>query len=139
MTDDIGVSIVKQNFGTFKDATSNPKTSLVEGEFKYIENIPKEKLLYSTVDSKKVYRYTRNQKARETKSTEFKKLRKPNDTQECENRLSRCSALTVKKESFVEYLRAQFTPTIKSNLVLIKFNQTNAYRRALGKILETAV
>lgn len=45
MTDDIGVSIVKQNFGTFKDATSNPKTSLVEGEFKYIENIPKEKLL----------------------------------------------------------------------------------------------
>ncbi|KAI9366527.1 hypothetical protein BD770DRAFT_438661 [Pilaira anomala] len=131
MTDGIGISVIKQNFDTSKGGTSNPKASLVEDEeLKYIEQIPNEELrstdgkcvfidpgrrdlIYcmhedSTVNNKKIYRYTRNQKAKETKSTKFKKLRqqlKPKDIQDCEDKLSKCSPLTVKKEAFVEYLK----------------------------------
>ncbi|KAI9345950.1 hypothetical protein BD770DRAFT_463150 [Pilaira anomala] len=131
MTDDIRISVIKQNFDTSKGDTSNPKASSVEDEeLKYIEQIPNEELRstdgkcvfidpgrhdliycmheYSTVNNKKIYRYTRNQKAKETKSTKFKKLRqqlKPKDIQDCEDRLSKCSPLTVKKGAFVEYLK----------------------------------
>ncbi|KAI9260413.1 hypothetical protein EDC94DRAFT_649047 [Helicostylum pulchrum] len=58
MTDGIGISIVKQNFDITKD---------------------------STAKEKKVYRYTQNQKAKELKSTKFRKLHqrfKPTSIQE---------------------------------------------------------
>lgn len=139
MTDGIGISVIKQNFDTSKGGTSNPKASLVEEEeFKYIEQVPnaelqstdgkcvfidpgRRDLIYcmhedSTVDNKKNYRYTRNQKAKETKSTKFKKLRqqfKPKDIQDCEDKLSKCSPLTVKKEAFVEYLKIRAEVTSK--------------------------
>ncbi|KAI9355503.1 hypothetical protein BD770DRAFT_458851, partial [Pilaira anomala] len=139
MTDGIGISVIKQNFDTSKGGTSNPKASLVEDEeLKYIEQIPNEELrstdgkcvfidpgrrdlIYCThedsiVNNKKIYWYTRNQKAKETKSTKFKKLRqqlKPKDIQDCEDKLSKCSPLTVKKEAFVEYLKIRAEVTSK--------------------------
>ncbi|KAI9362610.1 hypothetical protein BD770DRAFT_359362 [Pilaira anomala] len=139
MTDGIGISVIKQNFGTSKGGTSNPKASLVEDEeLKYIEQIPNEELrstdgkcvfidpgrrdlIYcmhedSTVNNKKIYRYTRNQKAKETKSTKFKKLwqqLKPKDIQDCEDKLSKCSPLTVKMGAFVEYLKIRAEVTSK--------------------------
>ncbi|KAI9354997.1 hypothetical protein BD770DRAFT_412005 [Pilaira anomala] len=139
MTDGIGISVIKQNFDTSKGGTSNPKASLVEDEeLKYIEQIPNEELrstdgkcvfidpgrrdlIYcmhedSTVNNKKIYRYTRNQKAKETKSTKIKKLRqqlKPKDIQDCEDKLSKCSPLTVKKGAFVEYLKIRAEVTCK--------------------------
>ncbi|KAI9332762.1 hypothetical protein BD770DRAFT_422951 [Pilaira anomala] len=139
MTDGISISVIKQNSDTSKDDTSNPNASLVEDEeFKYIEQIPNEELrstdgkcvfidpgrrdlIYcmhedSTVNNTKIYRYTRNQKAKETKSTKFRKLRqqlKPKDIQDCEDKLSKCSPLTVKKEAFVEYLKIRAEVTSK--------------------------
>ncbi|KAI9343390.1 hypothetical protein BD770DRAFT_398268 [Pilaira anomala] len=44
MTNGIDISVIKQNFVTSKGGTSNPKASLVEEEFKYIEQIPNEEL-----------------------------------------------------------------------------------------------
>ncbi|KAI9357474.1 hypothetical protein BD770DRAFT_94013 [Pilaira anomala] len=62
------------------------------------------------------YRYTRNQKAKETKSTKFKKLRqqlKPKDIQDFEDKLSKCLPLTVKREAFVKYLKIRAEVTSK--------------------------
>ncbi|GAA5803639.1 hypothetical protein HPULCUR_009122 [Helicostylum pulchrum] len=111
MTDGIGISIVKQNFGATK-GQSSPKIKVVEEDFEYTENIPNEELittegkvvlvdpgrrdlLYcmhedSTAKEKKVYRCTQNQKFKELKSTKFRKLCqrfKPASIQECENKL----------------------------------------------------
>ncbi|GAA5803556.1 hypothetical protein HPULCUR_009038 [Helicostylum pulchrum] len=79
MTDGIGISIVKQNFDITKGQNSTAK-------------------------EKKVYRYTQNQKAKELKSTKFRKLHqrfKPTSIQEYENKLSQYSSsskqTTVKK------------------------------------------
>lgn len=72
-----------------------------------------------TVDNTKVHRFTRNQKTKERKSNKFKKQSqqlKPNNVQECENKLSQCSASTVKKEPCIEYLkiRSQVTFTLRT-------------------------
>ncbi|KAI8054732.1 hypothetical protein BDF21DRAFT_430937, partial [Thamnidium elegans] len=97
ITDGVGVSIVKQNFETSKSSTSGPKNNVVKEDFQYIKEIPKEELLAtkgktvlidpgrrdllycmhedSTAKKKKLYRYTRNQKAKELKSAKFRKLR----------------------------------------------------------------
>ncbi|KAI8091770.1 hypothetical protein BDF21DRAFT_376629 [Thamnidium elegans] len=96
ITDGVGVSIVKQNFGTSKSNTSGPENNVVKEYFQYIEEIPKEEalatkgkavlidpgrrdLLYcmhedSTTKKKKMYRYTRNQKAKELKSAKFRTI-----------------------------------------------------------------
>ncbi|KAG2207225.1 hypothetical protein INT47_012278 [Mucor saturninus] len=77
-----GVSIVKQNFDTSKGGTGSIKTRLVDEEFKYIEQIPKDELLAttqkcvfidsgrrdllycmhenSTINDRQIYRFTRN-------------------------------------------------------------------------------
>ncbi|KAG2229785.1 hypothetical protein INT48_005312 [Thamnidium elegans] len=131
---------VKQNFETSKSSTSGPKNNVVKEDFQYIEEIPKEELLAtkgkavlidpgrrgllycmhedSTAKKKKMYRYTRNQKAKELKSAKFRKLRqrfKPASIQERENKLSQCSSSTVNVDAYVEYLkvRVQVSPLLK--------------------------
>ncbi|KAG2229377.1 hypothetical protein INT48_002780 [Thamnidium elegans] len=140
ITDGVGVSIVKQDFETSKSSTSGPKNNVVKEDFQYIEEIPKEELLAtkgkavlidsggrdllycmhedSTAKKKKLYRYTRNQKAKELKSAKFRKLRqrfKPTSIQECENKLSQYSSSTVNTDAYVEYLkvRAQVSPLLE--------------------------
>ncbi|KAI9258356.1 hypothetical protein EDC94DRAFT_613515 [Helicostylum pulchrum] len=97
-------------------------TCILEVKKKTISIASKRDLLYcmhedSTTKEKKVYRYTRNQRAKELKSTKFRKLRqrfKPADAQECENKLNRSSLLTVNVAAFVEYMkiRAQVSPIL---------------------------
>ncbi|KAI9335795.1 hypothetical protein BD770DRAFT_422731 [Pilaira anomala] len=115
MTDGIGISVIKQNFDTFKGRNYD-----LQMENVFIDPGRRD-LIYcmhedSTVNNKKIYRYTRNQKAKETKSTKFKKLRqqlKPKDIQDCEDKLSNCLPLTMKKEAFVEYLKIRAEVTSK--------------------------
>ncbi|KAG2236350.1 hypothetical protein INT48_008332 [Thamnidium elegans] len=140
ITDGVGVSIVKQNFETSKSSTSGPKNNVVKEDFQYIKEISKEELLAtkgktvlidpgrrdllycmhedSTAKKKKLYRYTRNQKAKELKSAKFRKLRqrfKPTSIQECENKLSQYSWSTVHTDAYLEYLkvRSQVSPLLE--------------------------
>ncbi|KAG1056690.1 hypothetical protein G6F43_001445 [Rhizopus delemar] len=142
-TDGVGVSILKQNYDTKKKGGSSggkPK-SIEADEFQYIEKLGKEDLLAgvgkcvliepgrrdllccmhekSTVENKVIYRYTSNQKAIETKSRKFRKLRnnlKKDEVIETELFLSHFKSSTVNKEKFVEYLqeRAKVIPIMKA-------------------------
>ncbi|KAG1560453.1 hypothetical protein G6F49_002680 [Rhizopus delemar] len=142
-TDGVGVSVLKQNYDTKKKGGSSggkPK-SIEADEFQYIEKLGKEDLLAgvgkcvliepgrrdllccmhekSTVENKMIYRYTSNQKAIETKSRKFRKLRnnlKKDEVIETELFLSHFKSSTVNKEKFVEYLqeRAKVIPVMKA-------------------------
>ncbi|KAG1495071.1 hypothetical protein G6F47_003807 [Rhizopus delemar] len=142
-TDGVGVSVLKQNYDTKKKGGSSggkPK-SIEADEFQYIEKLGKEELLAgagkcvlmdpsrqdllycmhekSTVENKMIYRYTSNQKAIETKSRKFRKLRnnlKRDKAIAVELSLSHFKSSTVNKDKFVEYLqrRTRVIPFMKA-------------------------
>ncbi|KAI8076933.1 hypothetical protein BDF21DRAFT_473600 [Thamnidium elegans] len=132
MTDGVGELIVKQKFETSKSSISGPKInvkrplkkncSLKKGKTLLIDPGRRD-LLYcihadSTAKKKKLYRYTRNQKAKELKSTKFRKLHqrfKPTSIQECENKISQYSSSGVNADTYVEYLkvRTQVSPLLE--------------------------
>jgi hypothetical protein len=96
-TDGVSISILKQNFEKGGGTTTTDKVK-DDNEFQYIEKLSKDELkktdkkciligpgsrdlLYcmhelSLSAKKSTYRYTRNQRAKETKSTHFKRLQK---------------------------------------------------------------
>jgi hypothetical protein len=144
-TDGVGVSVLKQNHDTKKKGGGGggkQKAILAEEkEFKYVEKLEKEELLAdvgkcvlidpgrrdmlycmheeSTPQEKKTYRYTSNQRAIETKSRKFKKLResmKPDAVAAAELSLSHFKSSTVNKDKFVEYLKqkTQVTQVLKN-------------------------
>ncbi|KAG0753763.1 hypothetical protein G6F57_014079 [Rhizopus arrhizus] len=142
-TDGVGVSVLKQSYDTMKKGGSSggkPKSIKAE-EFQYIEKLGKEELLAgvgkcvlidpgrrdllycmhekSTVENKMIYRYTSNQKAIETKSRKFRKLRnnlKRDEVIAAELSLSHFKSSTVNKDKFIEYLqeRAKVTHVMKA-------------------------
>ncbi|KAG1047429.1 hypothetical protein G6F43_010119 [Rhizopus delemar] len=142
-TDGVGVSVLKQNYDTKKKGGSSggkPK-SIEADEFQYIEKSGKEELLAgagkcvlmdpgrqyllycmhekSTVENKMIYRYTSNQKAIETKSRKFRKLRnnlKRAEVIAVELSLSHFKSSTANKDKFVEYLqeRTKVIPFMKA-------------------------
>ena len=66
----------------------------------------------STAEEKQVYRYTANQRAKETKIRRYKKIRarvKPAEVQEAENMLTNHPLRTLDPISFNDYLRARAT------------------------------
>ncbi|KAG1613708.1 hypothetical protein G6F46_007501 [Rhizopus delemar] len=141
-TDGVGVSILKQNYDTKKGGSSGRKPKSIEAdEFQYIEKLGKEDLLTdvgkcvlidpdrrdllfcmhekSTVENKMIYRYTSNQKAIETKSRRFRKLRnnlKRDKVIAAELSLTHSKPSTVNKDKFVDYLqeRAKVIPVMKA-------------------------
>ncbi|EIE86467.1 hypothetical protein RO3G_11178 [Rhizopus delemar RA 99-880] len=142
-TDGVGVSVLKQNYDTKKKGgSSGGKPNSIEAdEFQYIEELGKEDLLAgvgkcvlidpgrrdllycmhekSTVENKMICRYTSNQKAIETKSRKFRKLRnnlKRDEVIAAELSLSHFKSSTVNKDKFVEYLqeRAKVIPVMKA-------------------------
>ncbi|KAG1577088.1 hypothetical protein G6F48_012872 [Rhizopus delemar] len=125
-TDGVGVSVLKQNYDTKKKGgSSGGKPNSIEAdEFQYIEELGKEDLLAgvgkcvlidpgrrdllycmhekSTVENKMICRYTSNQKAIETKSRKFRKLRnnlKRDEVIAAELSLSHFKSSTVNKDS----------------------------------------
>ncbi|ORE09603.1 hypothetical protein BCV72DRAFT_260721 [Rhizopus microsporus var. microsporus] len=140
-TDGIDVSVLKQNDDTKKGGSgAGRRTKAVDEEdFKYVEKLEKEELLAgvgncalidpgrcnmlycmheeSIIESKRTYRYTSNQRAIETKSRKFKKLReslKPDDVRAAEVSLSKYKSSTVNGDKFAKYLqeRATITPVL---------------------------
>ncbi|KAI9356038.1 hypothetical protein BD770DRAFT_458312 [Pilaira anomala] len=133
MTDGIAVSVIKQNEDTSKGNCSKSTLSkTVDENIDYLEKLSLQEhvstvgkcvlidpgrrdLLYcmsenSEKDKKLVYRYTRNQKAVETKSTKFRKLRqkyKPEHVKEAEEKLSLHAASTVDINKYKNYIRAR--------------------------------
>jgi hypothetical protein len=141
-TDGVGVSVLKQNHNTKKKGGSSGGKSkpIKADEFQYVEKLGKDflagvgkcvlidpgrrDLLYcmhekSTVENKMIYRYTSNQKAIETKSRKFRKLRnnlKRDKVITAEISLSHFKSSTVNKEKFAEHLqgRAKVTLAMKA-------------------------
>ncbi|KAG1140577.1 hypothetical protein G6F37_008968 [Rhizopus arrhizus] len=142
-TDGVGVLVLKQNYDTKKkgDSSGGKPKSIEADEFQYVEKLGKEELLAgagkcvlidlscrdllycmhekSLVENKMICRYTSNQKATETKSRKFKKLRnnlKRDEVIAVELSLSHFKPSTVNKDRFVEYLqeRAKVTPVMKA-------------------------
>ncbi|KAG0867331.1 hypothetical protein G6F16_008848 [Rhizopus arrhizus] len=142
-TDGVGVSMFKQNYHTKKKGgSSGGKSKSIEAdEFLCVERLGKEELLAgvgkcvlidpgrrdllccmhekSIVENKMIYRYTSNQKAIETKSRKFSKLRnnlKRDEVITAELSLSHFKPSTVNKDRFAEYLqeRAEVTPAMKA-------------------------
>ncbi|ORE05960.1 hypothetical protein BCV72DRAFT_242418 [Rhizopus microsporus var. microsporus] len=105
-----------------------------EEDFKYIEKLEKEEplagvgkcvlidpgrrgVLYcmheeSTIENKRTYRYTSNQRAIETKSRKFKKLRES---------LLKCKSSTVNGDKFAKYLQERATVTPVLNIRLTRY------------------
>lgn len=74
----------------------------------------------STIENRRTYRYTSNQRTIKTKSRKFKKLRenlKPDDVRATEVSLSKCKSSTVNGDKFAKYLQKRATVT----LVLSKY------------------
>ncbi|ORE05770.1 hypothetical protein BCV72DRAFT_336368 [Rhizopus microsporus var. microsporus] len=140
-TDGVGVSVLKQNDDMKKGGSGAGRRAKAvdEEDFKYIEKLEKEELLAgvgkcvsidpgrrdmlccmhkeSTIENKRTYRYTSNQRAIETKSRKFKKLRenlKPDDVRTVEVSLSKCKSSTANGGKFAKYLqkRATVTPVL---------------------------
>ncbi|EIE92499.1 hypothetical protein G6F46_009596 [Rhizopus delemar] len=142
-TNGVGVSVLKQNYDTKKkggNSCGKPNSTEAD-EFQYIEKLGKEDLLAGvgkcvlidpgrrdllccmhekrTVENKMIYRYTSYQKAVETKSRKFRKLRnnlKRDEVIVAELSLSHFKSSTVNKDKFVEYLqeRAKVIPVMKA-------------------------
>ncbi|KAI9358206.1 hypothetical protein BD770DRAFT_419931 [Pilaira anomala] len=95
MTDSIGIFVIKQNFDTLVE----------EEELKYIEQIPNEEL--RSTDGKCVFidPGRRDLIYCMLEDSTLRQQLKPKDIQDCENKPSKCSPLTVKKEAFVECLK----------------------------------
>ncbi|CEG78856.1 hypothetical protein RMATCC62417_13396 [Rhizopus microsporus] len=117
-TDGVGVSILKQNQETRKGGTrcSTTSDSVDEERIAYIHELTNEQLQETTnrcvfIDPGRcIYRYTNNQRAKETKSRKFRKLRqqkKPEEVQQAENELSKFPASTVNITKYSNYLRAK--------------------------------
>ncbi|KAI9328982.1 hypothetical protein BD770DRAFT_423065 [Pilaira anomala] len=125
MTDGIAVSVIKQNEDTNKGNSSKSTLSkTVDENIDYLEKLSLQEhvstlgkcvlidpgrrdLLYY---KKLVYRYTRNQKAVETKATKFRKLRqkyKPEHVKEAEEKVSLHAASTVDINKYKNYIRAR--------------------------------
>ncbi|PHZ17611.1 uncharacterized protein RHIMIDRAFT_254380 [Rhizopus microsporus ATCC 52813] len=128
-TDGVEVSVVKQNFVTSKGSASNrnkPNNSI--DKFRHIENMAQDNLIKtssncilidhgrryllccmhenSAPENKSIFRYTRNQRAKETKSTHFRKLRqklKPFTIQVIEDILCQIPSSSVKFSNYVNY------------------------------------
>ncbi|KAG0984422.1 hypothetical protein G6F29_004786 [Rhizopus arrhizus] len=142
-TDSVGVSVLKQNYDTKKKGgSSGGKLKSIEAdEFQYIKKLGKEALLAgigkcilidpssrdllycmyekSTIQNKMICRYTSNQKAIETKSRKFRKLKnhlKKDKMIAAELSLSYFKSSTVNKDRFVEYLqeRGKVPPVMKA-------------------------
>jgi hypothetical protein len=131
-TDGIGVSVLKQNKESSKGGTKEMRMK-DEDECQYINRLTtrelqgttnkyvfidpgRRDLLYcmherSKSNSKRdLYWYTLNQRAKETKSRKFTKLRqntKPEEVKESEAYLSKHPASTVNVPQFAEYLKAR--------------------------------
>jgi hypothetical protein len=130
-TDGVGVSILKQNFPPGRRIGGDKKKGKLEDNdsFRYVEDLRKEELLAdagkcvlvnpgcrdllyclhenSTPKDKIVYRYIRNQRAVETKSSKFRKLRnclKPDEVVAAELSLSQHCSATINKRKFVKYI-----------------------------------
>jgi hypothetical protein len=141
-TDGVGVSIVKQSFDPARKGASSDRRRMIttDDSFVYVENLSKYELLKtkdkcvlinpgrgdllhcmhetSSPEKKSTFRYTRNQRAVETKSRRYRKLRqilKPDYIQSLEDQLSRLPASTVKSKVFAEYLevKAQVSECLK--------------------------
>ncbi|KAI8052606.1 uncharacterized protein B0P05DRAFT_562139 [Gilbertella persicaria] len=137
-TDGVAVSILKQTYDSKKKGSGggmrNDKKT--EEDIAYIESLSQEKLqertyknncvlfdpgrrdmLFcmhesSTVEKKRTYRYTRNQRNIETKTRKFMKLcerQKPEAVSNVEAILSRLKPSTVIKDQYVEYIRQKST------------------------------
>jgi hypothetical protein len=127
-TDDIGVSVLKQNKESSKDGTKGMRMK-DEDECQYINKLTtrelqettnecmsidlgRRDLLYCMHERSKsnsksdLYRYTLNQRAKETKSRKFTKLRQ-NTRPESEAYLAKHPASTVNVLQFAEYLKAR--------------------------------
>ncbi|KAL1931590.1 hypothetical protein VTP01DRAFT_9733 [Rhizomucor pusillus] len=130
-TDGFDVSIVKQNF---KPGPSGRRRRLKidDVDIPYIHQLEKETvqeiqpravyidpgrrdLLYcmhnsSSLTERNVFRYTRNMKAQDTKSTQYRKLRqntKLAEIRECERKLAATSATSVDNNDYIKYIKAQ--------------------------------
>lgn len=141
-TDGVGVSIVKQNFDPARKGASSDRRRMIitDDSFVYAGNLSKSELLKtkdkcilidpgcgdllhcihetSSPEKKSIFRYKRNQRAAETKSRRYRKLRqilKPDYIQSLEDQLSRLPASTVKPKVFAEYLevKAQISECLK--------------------------
>ncbi|KAI8047130.1 uncharacterized protein B0P05DRAFT_632638 [Gilbertella persicaria] len=130
-TDGVAVSILKQTYDSKKKDSGggmrNDKKT--EEDIAYIESLSTCKNNYvlidpgrrdmlfcmhesSTVEKKRTYHYTRNQRNIETKTRKFMKLcerLKPEDVSNVEAILSRLKSSTVIKDQYVEYIRQKST------------------------------
>ncbi|PHZ09425.1 uncharacterized protein RHIMIDRAFT_299849 [Rhizopus microsporus ATCC 52813] len=140
-TEGVGVSVLKQNDNMKKggSGTGRRTKAVDEEDFKYVEKLEKEVLLAgigkcvltdpgrrdmlycmheeSTIENRRTYRYTSNQRIIETKTRKFKKLRenlKPDNVRAVEVSLSNCKSSTVNVGKFAKYLqkRATVTPVL---------------------------
>ncbi|KAG2236200.1 hypothetical protein INT48_003819 [Thamnidium elegans] len=111
ITDGVGVSIVKQNFGTSKSNTSGPENNVVKEYFQYIEEIPKEEALATKGKAVLIDPGRRDLLYCMHEDKRFKRA----SIQECENKLSQCSSSTVNADAYVEYLkvRSQVSPLLE--------------------------
>ncbi|KAL1935927.1 hypothetical protein VTP01DRAFT_61 [Rhizomucor pusillus] len=156
-TDGFGVSICKQNFASGFGRKPKKKVKDKKGEFKYIQDLDantlknihpntvfidpgRRDLLYcmhqnSTTEKPNTYRYTRNQKAQDSKTTQYRKLTeriKPNDVKICESAPSKHCSKTVDLEKFKAYLKARFdvAPTSSTHYQMLIFRKLH-FRRYL--------
>ncbi|PHZ12824.1 uncharacterized protein RHIMIDRAFT_283552 [Rhizopus microsporus ATCC 52813] len=132
-TDGVGVSLLKQNFSPDRRGTLNVERKPLKAdndEFRYLESLSKKELdntlkkcvlidpgrhdlLFcmhedSSIEEKKLFRFTRNQKLVETKARRFNKLRKfmkPAYIQELEASLSKIPAATVDLVKYTKYIK----------------------------------
>lgn len=134
-TDGVGVSILKQNKETRKGGTRNTGIRVQTGnnELPYIDKLSNKELQRTTnqcvfIDPGRrdmlfcmsercesrhdslIYRYTSNQRAKETKSRKFRKFRqnnKPKAVSDLENSLSKHASSTVNLQKYSRYLEAR--------------------------------
>ncbi|KAI9340711.1 hypothetical protein BD770DRAFT_437554 [Pilaira anomala] len=134
-TDGVSISIIKQNTDTSKGGGSSKNSSsdtAIDENMSYTEELSLQEhastvgkcvlidpgrrdLLYCRSedrqkDNKKVYRYTRNQKAVETKSAKFRKLRqkhKPDGVKEAEAKLNVHNISILQIDKYKNYIKAR--------------------------------
>ncbi|KAI8075447.1 uncharacterized protein B0P05DRAFT_617285 [Gilbertella persicaria] len=139
-TDGVAVSILRQTYDSKKKGSGGGMRNdkKIEEDIAYIESLSQEKLqkrtyknncvlidprrrdgLFcmhesSTVEKKRIYRNTRNQRNIETKTRKFMKLcerLKPEAVSNAEAILSRLKSSTVIKDQYAEYIRQKSTMT----------------------------
>jgi hypothetical protein len=141
-TDGVGVSIIKQDQDTKAGGPRKSRKRKKEQE-KYISDLPmaelqqtagkcvlidpgRRDLLFvmhenSSIESKQLYRYTANQKSKETRSVRYRKLRTEltdncTGVKEAGADLSNCNRSSVDPDVYDQFLatRARVTPVLKS-------------------------